>query len=78
MIGREVTNRIGCAGIAGEREGLAAAAPKIQLRRGQLAHGCFIHAVPRKALKAGEFAQISASDRSPTFQNSRPVIDSAA
>src|SRR6266481_3014747 len=52
--------------------------PKSSSRRGQLAHGSFIHAVPRKALKAGEFAQISARDRWRTFQNSRPVIDSAA
>jgi hypothetical protein len=52
--------------------------PKSTSRRGQLAHGSFIHAVPRKALKAGEFAQISASDRSRTFQNSSPGIDSAA
>src|SRR5262249_52102278 len=52
--------------------------PKSSSRRGQLAHGSFIHAVPRKALKAGEFAQISASEWSRTFQNSSPVIDSAA
>src|SRR5438445_8734667 len=36
--------------------------PKSSSRRGQLAHGSFIHAVPRKALKAGEFAQISARE----------------
>src|SRR5262249_41563566 len=42
--------------------------PKSTSRRGQLAHGSFIHAVPRKALKAGEFAQISASACSRTFQ----------
>src|SRR5262249_54078846 len=52
--------------------------PKSSSRRGQLAHGSFIHAVPRKALKAGECVQISASERARTFQNSSPVIDSAA
>jgi hypothetical protein len=52
--------------------------PKSCSRRGQLAHGSFIQAVPRKALKAGEFAQMSASECSRTFQNSSPVIDSAA
>src|SRR5258706_249376 len=51
---------------------------KSSSRRGQLAHGSFIHALPRKALKAGEFAQISASACSRTFQNSRPGMDSAA
>src|SRR6266511_4954469 len=31
MIASEVTHRVGCAGVTGEREGLAAAAAKIQL-----------------------------------------------
>jgi hypothetical protein len=64
--------RIGCGGIAGEREGLRAEAAEISSRRGQLAHGSFIHALPRKMLKAGEFAQISASERSRTFQIQAP------
>src|SRR6516165_7493479 len=54
MVGSEVTNRIGCSDVAGEREGLAAAAAEIELPTRQLAHGSFIHALPRKALKAGE------------------------
>src|SRR5262249_15572543 len=52
--------------------------PKSTSRRMQLAHGSFIQAVPRNALNAGEFAQMSASECSRTFQNSSPVIDSAA
>jgi len=78
MIGREVAHGIGRAGVTGERECLATAAAEIQLARGQLAHDSFIHAVPRKALKAGEFARMSASECPRTFQNVRPVIDSAA
>src|SRR5437867_3456643 len=77
VVGSEVAHRIGCARIARERKGLAAAAAEIELTT-WAAHGSLIHPVPRKALKAGEFAQISASDRSRTFQNSSPVIDSAA
>jgi len=39
MAGRKVTHRVGGAGIAGERQGLAATAAKSGSRRGQLAHG---------------------------------------
>jgi len=46
--------------------------------KAQERQGAFIQSVPRKALKAGEFAQISASECSRTFQNSSPVMDSAA
>src|ERR1700684_2886155 len=52
--------------------------PKSISRRAQDWHGSAIQAVPRKALKAGEFAQMSASECSRTDQNSRPGIDSAA
>src|SRR5690606_21985096 len=36
--------------------------------RGQERHGSFIHAVPRKAVKAGDSSQISRSEASFTFQ----------
>jgi hypothetical protein len=76
---REMADRVGRAGVTGERERLAAAAPpKSNTRPAQLAHGTCIQAVPWKALEAGEFAQMSASECSRTDQNSRPGIDSAA
>ena len=75
---REMADRVGRAGVTGERERLAAAPPKSISRRAQLAHGSCIQAVPRKALKAGEFAQMSASECSRTDQNSRPGMNSAA
>ena len=78
MVGSEVTHRIGGGGVAGECESLAAAAPEIDVTTWTARARSFIHAVPRKALKAGEFAQISASACSRTFQNSSPGIDSAA
>src|SRR6266508_2934600 len=44
MIGSEVTNRVGCSGVAGNGEGLAAAAAEIQLAtrttRARLLHPC--------------------------------------
>ena len=72
---REMADRVGRAGVTGERERLAAAAAEIDLAPRQLAHGSCIQAVPRKALKAGEFAQMSASECSRTDQNSRPGMD---
>jgi hypothetical protein len=53
---REMADRVGRAGVTGERERLAAAAAEIDLPPAQLADGSCIQAVPRKALKAGEFA----------------------
>src|SRR5215472_9001663 len=44
VVGSEVTDRIGCGGVAGEREGLAAAAAEIELApraaRARLLHPC--------------------------------------
>src|SRR4029077_3321942 len=53
-------------------------APKARPRRAQLGPCASIHDVPRKALNAGEFFQMSASECFRTDQNSRPGIDSAA
>ena len=76
---REMADRVGRAGVTGERERLAAATAEIDLApRTACARLPCIQAVPRKALKAGEFAQMSASRRSRTDQNSRPGMDSAA
>src|SRR5262249_48869612 len=78
MAGSEVTHRVGCFGVAGEREGLAAAAAETELApraaRARLLHPC----AAAESIKAGEFAQISASACSRTFQNSRPGSASAA
>src|SRR5262249_8941750 len=51
--------------------------PKSRSRRGQLAHGSFIHALPRKAVKAGEVAPMAATESSRTVQNCRRAIASA-
>ena len=79
MMRRQVAHRVGRARIPGQQKGLAAAAAEIDLaplatraRLGQEVR------LPRKALKAGDWAQMSASEWSRTFQNSRPGIDSAA
>ena len=58
-----MADRIGRARIAGERKGLAAATAEIDVAAGAaFEHGSGIQAVPRKALKAGEFFQMSASE----------------
>ena|SRR5215469_1726875 len=78
MIGREVAHRIGCAGIAGERKGLAATAAEVELPT-RAACARLLH--PCRAAEGVESRRVCpdmASDRSRTFQNSRPVIDSAA
>ena len=73
-----MADRVGRAGVTGERERLAAAAAEIDLAPRTASHGSCIQAVPRKALKAGEFAQMSASECSRTDQNSRPGMEPAA
>ena len=73
-----MTDRIGRAASPVSAKAWQRQPPKSCSRRGQLAHGSCIQAVPRKALKAGEFAQMSASECSRTYQNSSPGIDSAA
>ena len=45
--------------------------PKSISRKAQERHGSFIQSVPRKALKASEFSQMSSSGRSRTLSNSR-------
>jgi hypothetical protein len=50
MIGSEVTDRVGCSGVTGERRGQRQP-PKSSSRRAQLAHGSFIHA--ERAARAG-------------------------
>src|SRR5262249_34541777 len=52
--------------------------PKSTSRRSQLRQGSRIHEVPRKALKACELFQISASGRSRTLSKARPGRLSAA
>jgi len=78
MVGSEVAQPVGCARITAKRNGLAAASAEVELRTGlrQLAQAPFSHPGRGQALKAGRFAQISASELSRTFQNSSPVIDS--
>src|ERR671918_1226196 len=52
--------------------------PKSIVLRGQLRHGSAIHSVPRNALNAAPWYQISASGRSLTLSNSSVVMVSAA
>jgi hypothetical protein len=78
VVGSEVAYRIGCGGIAGEREGLRAAAAEIQLATwaacARLLHPC-------AAAEGVEGRGIRPDIRERTFAyvpDSSPVIDSAA
>ena len=67
MVRREVADRVGRAGVAGQREGLAAAAAEIDLLAARrLRHGSGIQSVPRNRVEGRRFAQISASECSRT------------
>src|SRR5258708_6498065 len=71
MVGSEVAHRIGCARITRERKGLAAAAAEVELTTWA---ACAWLPHPSCAAEGIESWGI----QSRTFQNSSPVIDSAA
>jgi hypothetical protein len=78
VVGSEVAYRIGCGGVAGEREGLAAAAAEIQLST-RAACARLLH--PCGAAEGVEGRGIRPDVRERTLAHvpaSSPVIDSAA